>query len=1425
MASSIAPRAYSIPSLNASNYASWSIKIEMLLIRSELWSVVDGSEPSPPSSNVADLTVWQLKDSKARSDILLHCGEKQLISLRPLKTSKDVWERIKQLYERSNKASQVYLHKQLCHMTMSESDDVISFLETWQSTLQEAAISGCTFSDAQQVNLLLSALPDSWGPFITTQGAITDLNFTTLLSNILQQNSINQSKIPEPTKTSAFYVKGKFTKPFNSKPGRFSRPPSYRPPYNHNNNNLSSNKYFSKPSTSHSPIICHYCGIPGHKAPDCRKKKRDLGAPSRDRPRSLSNNFVQDAPLHLFSAITSGTSINSPLWYLDSGASQHMTPCKSFLQDYQELPTSRTIILGDDYSHSAEGFGSALIQIKSGQTLLIKDILYVPGLARNLISIAQITLGPTVIIFKQDHCILKIQIPSSKITTRISIPKQDNLYPLGTCVQPTSSNFTATLLPRTKTELETLRWHYRLGHLNFRFLNLMHTSNLVIGLPPLKSNMTFCEGCIYGKHSKSNVNIEPATRATQVLALIHSDLCGPMSMKSLGGALYFLLFIDDYSRYTHIYFLKKKSETFSYFQSYKTLVENQTSQQILILRSDNGGEFISKDFNKFCIDHGIHRHFTNPYTPSQNGVSERKNRTLMEAARSMLRIASLSHSFWAEATATACYLQNISYTKSLNNTTPYQLWTGLCPNLSNLRIFGCHAYVHIPDSKRQKLDNKTIKCIFIGYAEQSGVKGYKLYDINTHRVFFSRDVIFNEDKLLQSNSSNEVPSTRSTLDYPSNDFYMVSDPPDLPTVNIEPDPQQDLASQTSQSLDLTPDSPKPIPQSSPIISTPNHQLSSSSGQTSLTSDSILSMSPHLRSHYRQSPHSTPPRTSQRPNRGKWRSTKFHDENLFSYAFIAHISEPSSVQEALTSPEAPQWKKAMDSEYQSLIDNHTWELVELPHNKNIISTKWIFRRKYKSDGSISRFKARFVARGFSQEEGIDYSETFSPVLKMTSLRLLLALATLYDYHIHQMDVVTAFLNGTLREDIYISQPDGYIQPGKEHQVCKLLKSLYGLKQAPRIWYELFDNFLLSQGFSRCESDTNVYVKRSQSTILLLGLYIDDLLLICNNLQYLTATKALFSHRFAMTDNNEIEYILNIQIRRNRSQKTLTLSQDKYIFDLLTKFNMVASNPVATPLEAGIRYSRHQSDDLSPDQLELMKTIPYQQAIGSLQYLVTCTRWDLAFPISHLAQFMSNPAPVHWLGVKRIFRYLRGTSKQGLTYTAALSPHSTLHQLRGWSDADWAGDPDTRKSTSGYIFQLDSSSILSWQSRKQSIVALSSTEAEYIAAATATKELIWLQTIISELGYTLSQPSIIYSDNQSSIALSANPKHHERSKHIDIRFHFLREKVSNKILKLEYTPTARMWADILTKSLPKDKHYACLQGLNSSPISDLEQGGVP
>lgn len=444
------PRTYSIAPLSATNYLSWSIKLEMLLIRSELWSVVDGSEGAPTDTNIDALAAWKSRDSKARSEILLHCGEKQLLMLKPLSTSKVVWDKLKQLYERSNKASQVNLHKQLCHLSMTDNDDVINFLEHWQSVLQEAAIAGCQFDDTQQVMLLLSALPDSWSAFITTQGGISTLTFTELISNILQQNAINNSNT-ESSKTSAFYVKGKFFKPQH----KFNRSQQQgsilgKPPI----------QQFRRPTSSTSlpknPIFCHYCGKPGHKSPECRKKKRNF---SNSKSYLNSASASSDDQVYMFTAILPESSMTtSNSWYLDSGASQHMSPIYSLFRDYHVLSTSKTILLGDNSTYQALGIGSVLLQLTTGQHFLIKDVLYVPGLAKNLLSVAQITsTGNTTITFTQDHCVINTISPKSSQPMLFRIPKHGNLFSLGTGIDPITQSYSSTV---TQNDHDAIKWHY-----------------------------------------------------------------------------------------------------------------------------------------------------------------------------------------------------------------------------------------------------------------------------------------------------------------------------------------------------------------------------------------------------------------------------------------------------------------------------------------------------------------------------------------------------------------------------------------------------------------------------------------------------------------------------------------------------------------------------------------------------------------------------------------------------------------------------------------------------------------------------------------------------------------------------------------------------------------------------------------------------
>ena len=517
----------------------------------------------------------------------------------------------------------------------------------------------------------------------------------------------------------------------------------------------------------------------------------------------------------------------------------------------------------------------------------------------------------------------------------------------------------------------------------------------------------------------------------------------------------------------------------------------------------------------------------------------------------------------------------------------------------------------------------------------------------------------------------------------------------------------------------------------------------------------------------------------------------------------------SYKQALLSPARSSWQKAIDEEMASIRANDTFSLVPLPPGRKAVGCKWVFKLKRDSAGNIVRYKARLVAQGFSQQHGIDYNETFSPVVRHETIRTLLALAAVQDLEVHQLDVKTAFLNGDLSEEIYMRQPPGFVDSQHPNFALGLHKTLYGLKQAAREWNRKLHSVMVALGFTRSSSDPCFYHRGHGPDLVFVLVYVDDCILASASLDAVIETKALLSNSFTTTDLGPIDYILGIQVQRDRANNVITISQRQYIVDTLSRFGLSDCKPSPTP-SSGAHLSSTDSP-FTPSQVSEMSNVPFRSLVGCLLYIATCTRPDISAAVGAVSAFLSNPGRAHWTAAKRILRYLAGTIDFKLTYSSSSSSSFSPTSLRGFSDANWGGDIDTRRSTSGYVFMLSGGAV-SWGSKRQHCVALSSMESEYIALSLATREATWLRRLLSDFtAHDSASPVTLFQDNQSCIAFASEHRFHKRSKHIDIRHHHVRDSIDSGIIALEYLPTDAMTADILTKPLSRTKHHVHVLGL--------------
>ena len=1306
-----------IEKLSETNFHAWKQKIKHLLALKDLSEFIEESSPSDDS----DKANWKRKDRKAQAIIGLTLSDDILENVRDVESTKDMWQKICDVFERHTLLNKLSARKKFYTALKEENESALQFsnrVRQLASTLKSMKVN---VDESEMAMALLNGLPTAYDPLISALDALhgekDDLKFDYVKSRVLQEEQRIEKRIGQDNaKSEASALVS------NQRQYRRDRPK------------------------------CNFCGRLGHVESKCWKKHPHLNphnkTVSKDPAAFVAaeneEDFVCLLAKHSKYAEDSIQTEKSSNWYIDSGCSNHMTHDKSLFSSYTAISRPSSVELGNGNKTPIQGAGTVHVRIKvhgASKLCILTDVYYVPELGYNLMSVPTLDKKGLSTTFSNKKCHV-----SRQGTLLATGSMFGNLYKI-------DIDSSIPIKSRALTAQSLDIWHQRLAHIDPSTIQRMSNNRVVNGIElKRQESPTPCAHCIAGKGHRTPFPQQSRTMTSELLELIHSDVKGPIEIQSHGGSRYFITFIDDFSKWTTVYPMKEKSESFQCFKKFHKFAETHSGQKLKILRTDNGGEYTSNEFQNYLEQNGIVHQPTVAYSPQQNGVAERMNRTLMDLVRSMLHAKNMEKPFWAEALQTATYVRNRVTSRSLpNDTTPFHRWHGKAPNLSHVRIFGSRCHYILPKSKVKSLDTRSREAIFVGYAQQS--KGYKLWDVMSCKCVISRDVIFHEQEHLSNTVTADISiPSEDTLNQGGDTQVRSSSIPEKITESESPEPESD-SDRDEDYQEVTPES----------------------------------TSTELRRGTRQ----------RKPPSEWWKTTA-------NIALSANIV-PQSYKSATSLENIDFWTPGIDKEHDCLIRNKTWTLVDRTPCMHVLPCKYVFRVK---NGAP---KARLVALGCRQLYGIDYQETFAPVVKLTTIRVLLAIAAVLDFEIEQMDVVTAFLNGDLKEDIYMQVPEGLRSLENENKVCKLQKSLYGLKQAPRQWYAKIHDYLLTHlKFKSSSDDPCLYVRRTNSSITILALYVDDLLILGDSREEISSIKDEFSKRFEMKDLGPAKVMLGIEISRDRKNRKLFISQQQYIDEILKRFNMNESRTVTTPMEKSSLSELDIKDERAPENT------PYRQAIGSLIYLVSGTRPDLAFCVRRLSQYLENPQKNHWTAVKRVLRYLKGTSRHGILYDGRLGT-----TLRGYADSDYAGCTKSRKSTSGYVFLIAGGAI-SWKSKKQSIVATSSCETEYVSSCMASKEAVWLARLCAALDPShIKQPVEIKVDNNGAKDLAHNATINERTKHIDVQYHFVRQCIQDKSIILSRCDTSDQVADPLTKPLDRIAHskHCSLQGLVENQTHDL------
>ncbi|GJP47260.1 hypothetical protein CLOM_g6471 [Closterium sp. NIES-68] len=1062
--------------------------------------------------------------------------------------------------------------------------------------------------------------------------------------------------------------------------------------------------------------------------------------------------MVEDVHGHEGDVGSVGKVVMHPLthWVIDSGCTSHMTPRADLLDEVKPPGKIKYVAAASGALLPVIGVGNAKVKGANGELVGLGNVLLVEGLSANLLSVrrlqkskAEVTFGPTSCRAKlgkkvlwsleeETSCIKDLWqlpiIPWNGKTPTTATAAAAKATAGGDATAPTDGVLEAVKKVQQQQkhsevlagvdasaawakassrsgEADWETWHERLCHVNFPMLQKLVKDGSLKGLE-VKGGVKeigSCPTCLETKFSKFPFNSTTGPAKTP-LALVHMDVVGPTRAPSLSGSCYFLTIVDDHTRAVWVYPLKSKGEVAAaVLKEWMPRAQRECGHKVKVIRSDNGGEFIGADFEGELKRKGIQHQLTVPYNPQQNGVAERFNRTLQEGARTLLGRAGLPDPFWVSALRQIALVKNrVLATVGDKEWIPYTKWYGSAPAVNMLRAFGCMVVFHVPKEKRGKLEASGRWGVHLGIAKDH--KAWLLWDLTTQKLTVSRDV-----KFLESLYYKEWKQQQQKL--PSTPLIVEADEVQQPSRQVE-------------------------------VAVSEEEMS---GVTEEGGAAEVEQ--------QQQQHESPPRVPHPPERprrdvrppvrltygGRGKSNVVQagsvveqiEEDEIAHCYWAPIPEPKTREEALNGPNGEKWKASEDEEFGSLIENETWDLCDLPPGKKAITSKMIYRHKYGPEGELTRYKSRLVARGFQQTKGKDYDEVFAPVGKGTTLRVLLAIAALLGWKIRQMDIVTAFLNGIIMEEVYMKQPEG-LDDGSG-RVCRLKKAIYGLKQAPRAWYHKLEEALLAGGFKKSECDPSLFLLQEKDEILMLLVYVDDILLFSASTALLDSAEQMLEMQFKCSKMGEVKYYLGMHVERDVEKGVLRLHQRKYCEGLAEKYGLQDGGKPATPLPSGFTVGPCADEEVVGKSDRKL----FHSMVGSLNYAANHTRLDIAFSTSRLASVVSRPSHEQLEAAKRLVRYVSDTASVGLEYSGvrqrlqrgAADVKSGEMLLSCYTDASFNSVKADGTSIGGYVCLLGGGAV-SWRSKKQNEVGLSSCETEYMALHHGAKEVVWLRRLLED-----------------------------------------------------------------------------------------------